>query len=385
MDESFHKYFSINRYFMISTGSWPYQTGISAIAAQLCFILQHISIIVPEIIKLFNSTDDIDLVFESVPPIFYNLLIAVMFVCLTYNTRKTKCFLEKINGDWLSLNNAEDRQILSNYAEVGILMSWVYIVSCYSTLLLYCAVPLEPIIMDFFIPLNESRPKIPLYRTEFFVDENKYFYPILLHNFLTTILGMFALVNLDIYIATTTQHICGMLAILGRRLQNIQKEKIVGKLEDGFFHETVTCVKLHINILDLLKIMTDTISFSFAILLVILLAMLTFTGLVVVIKWGQWTEVIRFVLFTSAELFHIFCYSYHSQNLLNHHEQLFNAIQFSGLYESSIRTRRLINIMLLRCSRPFLILCLIFPLSMQNFTLIVKTSFSYFTAVKSVR
>lgn len=79
---------------------------------------------------------------------------------------------------------------------------------------MFCAFPLIPTFLDHIAPLNESRPKMPLYRTEFFIDENKYFYWILSHNYIVTYFGMVALVNFDVYLANVTQHLCGMLAIL---------------------------------------------------------------------------------------------------------------------------------------------------------------------------
>ena len=75
--------------------------------------------------------------------------------------------------------------------------------------------PLSPVIMDFIQPLNESRSKAPLYMVQLFVDQDKYFYPILLHAYITSLAGIMPLFGSDTLLSNCVHHACGMLTILG--------------------------------------------------------------------------------------------------------------------------------------------------------------------------
>ena len=86
---------------------------------------------------------------------------------------------------------------------------------CFSTLIIYLLLPFTPFVLDIVKPLNESRPKLPIYLVEFFVDEKKYYFEILAHSYITTIIGVLCVIASDTFYANSVQHACGMLSILG--------------------------------------------------------------------------------------------------------------------------------------------------------------------------
>jgi ABC-type bacteriocin/lantibiotic exporter with double-glycine peptidase domain len=69
--------------------------------------------------------------------------------------------------------------------------------------------------MDMIKPMNQARPKKLVIFVEFFVDEEKYYFHILMHSYVTTIFGILAVLSTDTFYTTCVQHACGMLSILG--------------------------------------------------------------------------------------------------------------------------------------------------------------------------
>lgn len=75
--------------------------------------------------------------------------------------------------------------------------------------------PFLPDILDVLAPLNESRTRHLPFLAEYFLDQQKYFYPLLLHANITLILGIVTVVSTETLFFAYVYHICGMFEIAG--------------------------------------------------------------------------------------------------------------------------------------------------------------------------
>jgi len=75
-------------------------------------------------------------------------------------------------------------------------------------------VPIWSRILDIVVPMNESRPHptMPI-MTGYFVDQEKYFYLILLHINIATCIGAIAYVATGTMLVVYLKHTCGMFKI----------------------------------------------------------------------------------------------------------------------------------------------------------------------------
>ncbi|XP_015189438.1 PREDICTED: odorant receptor 22c-like [Polistes dominula] len=92
------------------------------------------------------------------------------------------------------------------------------------------------------------------------------------------------------------------------------------------------------------------------------------------------------MVFSYAQLLHLFFECISAQRLIDHsnrmHEHLIN-VQW---YQTSIRTRKIINIMLIRSRLPCTLTAAnMFVISMETFSSIVRTSMSYFTVLRTAQ
>ena len=88
----------------------------------------------------------------------------------------------------------------------GIIIAWV-------------TFPLTPIIMDYFAPLEEARPSMSLYQTDYKVDPDKYFYVIYIHGMIVSILCITMFAAVDSMYMSVTQHGCAIFEILRFQLR----------------------------------------------------------------------------------------------------------------------------------------------------------------------
>jgi len=72
-----------------------------------------------------------------------------------------------------------------------------------------------PEILDIMLPMNESRPRRQPFHTEFFVDEEQYFYFIRFHICLVVTITPIVYVASTTLFLILTQHTCGMCELLG--------------------------------------------------------------------------------------------------------------------------------------------------------------------------
>lgn len=72
---------------------------------------------------------------------------------------------------------------------------------------------LWPEFLDIILPLNESRPRRLPFIAEYFVDQERYFYILLLHITTAMCIGIVAFVAATTTLAVYFKHICGMFQI----------------------------------------------------------------------------------------------------------------------------------------------------------------------------
>jgi len=70
-----------------------------------------------------------------------------------------------------------------------------------------------PNFLDIIVPLNESRERHFSFLAEYFVDQKRYFYPILTHNLLSVYIGATTVFCTGAMLIGFIFHICAMLQI----------------------------------------------------------------------------------------------------------------------------------------------------------------------------
>ena len=71
-----------------------------------------------------------------------------------------------------------------------------------------------PKVLDFIKPLNESRPIKRVYRSNYFMDEEKYFYFLLFHEQIAVICNMTTVICLDTMYVKYVEQVCGIFSVL---------------------------------------------------------------------------------------------------------------------------------------------------------------------------
>lgn len=71
-----------------------------------------------------------------------------------------------------------------------------------------------PSLLNIAFPLNESRPKVLCYYAEYFIDQQEYFYYLVLHTFICVAFSILILTAVDSTFVSCVYHIIGLFKIV---------------------------------------------------------------------------------------------------------------------------------------------------------------------------
>lgn len=83
---------------------------------------------------------------------------------------------------------------------------------------MFSVLPLEPVLLDLIVPLNESRPKSLILKTDYSVygiNVNEYYFAIITHQILAIALQMTFLTAVNTFIIIVVEHCCGLFKAVG--------------------------------------------------------------------------------------------------------------------------------------------------------------------------
>ncbi|XP_014468355.1 PREDICTED: odorant receptor 85f-like, partial [Dinoponera quadriceps] len=312
------EHYKINRLVMSWIGQWPEQTGFS---------------------RIFLS---------------FNLIFAVSSqLCL-----QMKNLLIEMRNSWnLATLNAQI-QILRKYTDKGKKLTKIYAAIMYSSMSMYMTLPIIPSIVAFFTNANQTQMYGLLYHVETIFNVERYYYFILLHSYYTTFFLMTIPVATDSMLVIYVQHACGLFEAIGYQLENIKQNdrtdiNIYPQYKDDEHYRIISdSAAKHIEVLQFSKLLTSTYSISLLILTILNVAVMTFSGLVALININRPLEAFRYAVTCLCLTMHFLFLSMPGQQLIDHSSNVYESIYAVKWYAISVRARKLLNLMLIRCRTP---------------------------------
>ncbi|KAK0084515.1 hypothetical protein PV325_006887 [Microctonus aethiopoides] len=252
----------------------------------------------------------------------------------------------------------------------------------FSILGLYLASPSVPKFLDIIYPLNQSRDRIYLYQTEYFVDQDEYYIPILIHAYMTVPVSLCVIVFVDNMFAMYIHHACGLFAALRLHLESIhitindnENSEDQSERYDEIYQKIVMCIKMHKNVLEFFNELESSGSISYLIILIINLSMITVTAIVTVMKIDQPSESIRFLAFTIGVIFHIFFSCFMGQKLIDESSVIFHAVYGFEWYSIPMNLQSLAIPIMIRSKNPCRLTAgKMITLSMDTFSLVMLSN-----------
>ncbi|KAI4477717.1 hypothetical protein M0804_012545 [Polistes exclamans] len=314
-----------------------------------------------------------------------NVTLFILFLLAgTQYIAKMEILIDRIRTDIISYTKADETRTLKKYAEDGRKFTIIYAGFLYGAMVIFMITPLKPLI---FNTLNETAERPLIHHVEYFVDKDKYYYFIILHSYVTIVICISVVIATDTMFLVFIQHVCGLFSTLGyykiiskRYFSRYQlyhlaeKEKLdldinVAIKDDKPYKNIAECIYRHQKAIEFANLMESYYSTCFFLQAGLIMIAMSITSLQAFMYMDEMAMFLRQLLFSYAQLAHLFFESVSAQRLMDHSSQMHEHLINVQWYQTTIRTRKVINIMLIRSREPCkLTAANMFVISMETFS-----------------
>ncbi|XP_070151850.1 odorant receptor 10-like [Polyergus mexicanus] len=386
---------SPNRTLLLSIGLWPYQQSILVRFQIVLFFAILTTCIIFQFTALLTSKCTPDFFISVFSSALFLLFLVIQYTWFYINIGIVKGLLEQLLNIYDDLTDENEISIMKEYGSyakrytVG-LMLIVIIFVC--ILILY---PFWPQILDILLSTNESLSRPPLsgmFVTEYFVDQKKYFYLILLHGNAALFIGLVAVLATGTLLIAYQQYACGMFRIASYRLE---QALAVDTLRKGNLRNKNLIHKKLIHAVDMhreaMRFSDSSISkfkvmFSFMIIVGVISASLNFFRLFQALTFRYDTELLLPLISVTTYISYIFIGDYVAQEVMDHNNDVFATAYDIQWYTASLNVQKMILFLLQRSTKIFsLNIAGLIVGSLEGALTLLSTVLSYFTVLYSMR
>ncbi|XP_050460194.1 uncharacterized protein LOC126856059 [Cataglyphis hispanica] len=385
------QYFNFNRILLLLVGLWPYQrTKLVCFQIILFFIILTSFIIfqftafittecTPEfIIKVFSTA-----IFFSVCVIKYN--------CFWLNAHNIKYLLEQLQDTCNYLKDENETAIMEKYGNIAKYFTIISIVMSGVFVAILLPIILRSQILNTDLHINESRQTVQ-FVTEYFVDQEKYFYLISLHQNAAICIGATTLTGTGTMIVGFVICACGMFKITSYRVEQAMTTKILENInlenQSMFYKEIIDAVKIHRKAIKFCEFASSTFKNTFILLIIagVISLSLNIYEIFQNILNGDKEAFLLYLLLTFTVLLYMFIANYGGQQVINHDNHVYSTAYNNQWYNAPLYAQKLTLFILLQGSKTCnLNIGGLIVASLECFATLTKASMSYFTVIYSMQ
>ncbi|XP_063972101.1 uncharacterized protein LOC135159951 isoform X4 [Diachasmimorpha longicaudata] len=348
-----HPYYRITKYGLQFIGHWPFQSAKRKRFLRMSTLLIVSTIFIPKVIKFIESLNDLDIVCECVPILGCHLIAFTKFMNLTIVEDQMRNLLLSIERDWREMKLKCDIELLHIYSERARRINLFYATTIYIVVGIYFCSPAVPKVLDYFKPLNESRPRIFLYQTEYFIDQEK------LH--------------------LETLHVKDYT-------HDPRPPKMISDHFEITINEIKRCSGLQTQNLKFVEELESSCNMGLLIIVGINMLAILFTGIVAVIKVSSPNEMIRFAFICFGLICCLFWISWLGHILIVQSETVFISAYQSEWYLMPYKLQLMIIPVMMRSLKPCRLTAgKCYVMSMESFGAALRTVLSFFMVFNSMR
>ncbi|XP_054009141.1 uncharacterized protein LOC128892634 [Hylaeus anthracinus] len=351
-------YYSTLTKYLILVGQHPQQSNLSRKTILTILLISSISLLVPTIIAITTSfrDKDMDRVLECVPIVVTVLVAVIKIVNLNANREQFRTIYELVVEEWQSLRQTDKIHVLDDISGQGSKVAQLYRSTLLTALVLFALLPMMPIFLDVILVLNETRLRQQVFRIEYLVNGDEYFFPIYFHSVWTSVTLVIIIVTVDSLYMVLSHHACGLFAICGNQIKqatNSTAENIHNIVEKrAMYQQLKKCVMSHKRALHFSELIDDMNRSSFLLQLGMNMIGISVTAVQTVMNLNRKAEALRISLFLVAQQFHLLFNSLPGQRLADHSLQLAQNIYDSEWYRTPVRIQKELLMMQIRSGIP---------------------------------
>ncbi|XP_025268394.1 uncharacterized protein LOC112639253 [Camponotus floridanus] len=220
MDFDGNRYYTLNRVMLSSIGLWPYQKTWFIRIQRFSCVTCVISGIIVQLLTFTTFEYNLDLLLQVLSFTIPCLIAILKYVTYCVKIESMRELMDMIKYDWNTLKNRMEYEIIRKYTYMGAFYSQLFTLCAYISPLFFIFIHFIPNLLDLMAPLNQSRPHQLIILSEYFVNIDEYFYPVLLHMVVYIFIILITLMSTTSIYVAYIQHACGMFEIASYRIEH---------------------------------------------------------------------------------------------------------------------------------------------------------------------
>ncbi|EZA46731.1 hypothetical protein DMN91_006261 [Ooceraea biroi] len=388
------QYFSINKIFLRAVALWPYHRTKFNEFQWFFFLVILITFILAQLATFLTT--------ECTP----NMTIKIMSLALSFTLYLIKYVSFRVNADTIryilercqymcdELTDEGEIAIIKECGHEAKRFTMLMLLYGASNIMITCFLPVFPRILRTFTSINMSGEQFMIdIMREYFVDQDKYYYYILLHMDVSYIIGIIVIPATGSLLFGGMKYICGLFKIASYRIDQTMETPMfqsAGFSKDYVIYKKIVhAVDIHRKATELSdKMISDFVGTCCLIMLVSVTSLsLNLYGVHQAMMLGSaMKEYLVHVKCISVSVMYMFIGNYIGQEITDYHNHIFSSIYNMKWYGTSLYIQRIILFMVQRGTENFYIVFAgMFVLSMENAAMLFSTSISYFTVLHSIQ
>ncbi|XP_032687881.1 uncharacterized protein LOC116852030 [Odontomachus brunneus] len=213
-------YFRFSKDLLEAIGLWPSrQTRLDQLRYALLFGILS-TVIVFHFTTFMTAECTLELIVKVLASVFIFINIMIKYSAFWMNTVSIKKLMEQLQRTCGELKDKNEIAIMQKYGLISrrytILLTASFVCGEFSFISIQC----WSSILDIVQPRNESRPHVIVFPMEYFVDQQKYFYLILLHINTAIFIGGITVPATLSVLVSCQECVCGMFTVACYRIEH---------------------------------------------------------------------------------------------------------------------------------------------------------------------
>ncbi|KAL6418167.1 hypothetical protein ACFW04_012298 [Cataglyphis niger] len=383
------QFFNLNRILLLAVGLWPYQRTKLIRLQMILFFSILTSFIIFQLTALITTECTLEFIIKVFSTAMFFSRYVIIYNSFWVNAHSVKCLLEQLQDICDQLKDKNEIAIIGKYGNIAKYCTTISIALCGAFIAIL--LPIWSQIFDTAFHINESRQTVQIV-TEYFVDQEKYFYLISLHQNAVICIGMTTLAGTGTTLLAYVTYACGMFKIASYRMENAMTTKVlqnINLINQIMIHKKINdAVEIHCKAIKFCEFLTSTFEDSFFPLLIIdvISLSLNFYGIFRNASLGDNEAILLHLLFAFVILLYMFIINFVGQEIINHNNHVYFTAYNSQWYDAPLHIQKLILFVLLRGRQTYTLNIGggVFVASLECFATLTKASMSYFTFMYSM-
>ncbi|XP_067209603.1 odorant receptor 22c-like isoform X1 [Linepithema humile] len=388
------RYFSLNRALLLTIGLWPYKKSKLARLHLIFFFSILITSVIFQFTTFVTSNCTTDLIIKVLCVACFQICLIIMYNSFYVNAGAMRWLMEQTQCIYNDIKDDNEIAIIEKYgshAKRCTAMLTIFVVC------VICTIIIAPFWQDFchmILLINQSQAHRLYIRTEYFIDEEKYFYLLFLHMNVAYCIGLLTILATGTMLMVHLLHACGMFSIANYRIQHAMEinthytQNVILPYENMIYERLIDAIDMHRKAMMCSKYIITSFEKSFMLLIgfgVLSLSLNMYRIFQIVRVDHNIEEFCILFLFTSCIILYMFLTNFTGQKIIDHNNNIFITVYDIQWYITSLHTQKLILFLLQRKNKVFgLYIGGLFLASLQYFATLTNASISYFTIMYSI-